>query len=204
MNETRSCLVIDAQPIVRIGIRNLLTPDYEMEELEDGREALDLLTSVGSFDVAIVEMRSAGTEGIPSGTATIRDLLRAQPALGVVALGGALERHAVRAALDAGAAAYVSKRSAPSSLRRAVDAASEQEAFIDPTAGLSGSDGGLTRRQQEVLQLFANGLSTGQAAQRLGLSEETIRTHAKASLSRIGARDRTHAVAIALRGSVIE
>lgn len=198
------CMVIDAQPLVRRGVRDLLIPDYEVEELPDGRGAVELLTSVGSFDVAIVEMRSADDRGCPSGTATIKDMLGAQPALGIVAHGGPVERHAVREALDAGAAAYVSKRSEPGALLQGVEAAAQQEAFIDPAAGSAPGNTGVTRRQRQVLQLFADGLSTEQAACRLGLSEETVRTHAKACLARLGARDRTHAVAIALRGSLID
>lgn len=198
------CMVIDAHPLVRLGVRKLLLPEYEVEELPDGRGAVELLTSVGNFGVAIVEMRSADDRGRPSGTATIKDLLGAQPALGVVAHGGPLERHAVREALDAGAVAYVSKRSAPSALLTAIEAASEQEPFIDPAAANAPVTIGVTRRQRQVLQLFADGLSTEDVARRLGLSEETVRTHAKASLARLGARDRTHAVAIALRGSLID
>lgn len=204
MNAPRACLVIDAHPVILLGIKSLLAPEYETEGVADGREALELMTSVGSFDVAVVEMRSTGQNGVPSGTATVRDLRAAQPALGIVALGGPLERHAARAAIDAGAGAYVSKRSSPKSLRSAIDAACEQEAFIDPDAGGASSGSGLTRRQREVLQLYADGLSTDEAAQRLGLSAETIRTHAKASLSRMGARDRAHAVALAMRGSLID
>jgi DNA-binding NarL/FixJ family response regulator len=203
MSTSRSCLVIDARPVVRLGIRSLLAPEFEVEEVPDGGEALRVLTSVGNFDVAIVEMRIAADGGIPSGTATIRKLRSAHPALGVVALGGPPERHAVREALGAGAAAYVSKHSATSSLLDAIRAAADQEGFVDPAAR-AGARAGLTRRQREVLQMFANGLSTADTARRLGLSEETVRTHAKASLSRIGARDRTHAVALAMRGSLIE
>jgi two-component system NarL family response regulator len=201
---SRVCLVIEAHPIVRIGIRSLLAPDWDTEELDNGAEAVELVTSVGNFDVAVVEMRSPGDDGYPSGTATIRGLVGAQPALGVVGLGGPLERHAAREALDAGATAYVSRRSAAHSLRAAVQAASDQQSFVDPAATSRSGGGMLTRRQRQVLQLFADGLSTEHAARRLGLSEETIRTHAKGAISRIGARDRAHAVAMAMRGSLIE
>ena len=202
MQTSRICLVIDAHPVVRNGIRSLIAPDFEVEELEHGRRVSDLLTSVGSFDVAVVEMRAA-TDGLPSGTATIRELLGTQPALGVVALGGPLERHAVREAIEAGATGYVSRLSSLETVADAIRAAAEQEPFIDPLAGRAQATT-LTPRQRQVLQLFADGLSTEQAASRLGLSEETVRTHAKASLARMDARDRTHAVAKALRLSLIE
>ncbi len=77
--------------------------------------------------------------------------------------------------------------------------------FIDPDVEAGGGERPrVTPRQRQILQMFANGLSTADAAKRLGLSTETVRTHAKASLSRLGARDRAHAVAIALRSSLID
>ena len=202
MQTTRMCLVIDGHPVMRSGIRSLVAPEFDVEELDDGRGASEILTSVGSFEVAVVEMRAA-SDGMPSGIATIRELLAAQPALGVVAFGRSPERQAVREALDAGAAAYVSKTSSISILGDAVRAAAEQESFIDPAVGQAATTT-LTPRQRQVLQHFADGLSTEQVAQRLSLSDETIRTHAKASLARMGARHRTHAVAKALRANLIE
>ncbi len=204
MSAERCCMIIDAHPVIRLGIRRVLEPDWEFEELPDGSDAVDLLASVARIEVAIVEMRSAGP-GSPSGPTTIRALLDAQPGLGVVAYGGRMERHAMVEALDAGAAAYVSKRSAAATMRSAVEAVVELESFIDPGIGRgASSDPAITRRQREILQLFADGLSPDDAAKRLGLSTETVRTHAKASLPRLGARDRAHAIAIALRGSLID
>ena len=56
-----------------------------------------------------------------------------------------------------------------------------------------GSRGKLTRRQREILQLLADGESTTVAARELGLSEETVKTHIKNALARLGAQNRTHA-----------
>ena len=86
-------------------------------------------------------------------------------------------------------------------LRAAVDAALAQESFVDPAVPPKGSRGKLTRRQRQILQLLANGESTTVAARELGLSEETVKTHTKNILARLSARNRTHAVAIALRES---
>lgn len=202
MQTTRLCLVVDGHPVVRNGIRALLAPEFEVEELSDGHGASELLASVGGIEVAVVELRAA-SNGTPSGIATIRELLGSQPALGIVALGRSPERQAVREALDAGASAYVSKGSTLEVIGDAVRAAVEQESFIDPAVGQATTTA-LTPRQRQVLQHFADGLSTEEVAKRLGLSDETIRTHAKASLARMGARDRTHAVAKALRANLIE
>jgi DNA-binding NarL/FixJ family response regulator len=206
MSAERCCMIIDARPLVRLGIRRELGPDWDFEEMSDGRGAIETLNSVGRIEVAIVEMRSAElAREAPSGTATIRDLLHHQPGLGVVAHGGRIERHAVSEAFDAGASAYVSKRSSGATMREAVNAVADFDSFIDPAVKPDGlGPQRITRRQREILQFFADGLSTDDAAGRLGLSPETIRTHAKACLGRLGARDRAHAVAIALRGSLID
>jgi DNA-binding NarL/FixJ family response regulator len=208
MSDERRCLVIDDHPVVRLGVRGLLANRYEVEEADDGRSALQLLTDVGDFDVAIVDIgRSLLDDGPPLwGTAAIRALRKAQPGLGIVAHGSRPEHHAAVEAMDAGATAYVAKSSPPEALSRAVDAAADAETFVDPAAGRGGDGNGLslTRRQRQILQMIADGHSTSAAAKRLGLSAETVRTHTKAVLSRLGASDRAHAVAIALRNSLID
>lgn len=202
MSTERSCMIIDTEPVVRAGIRLELGSGWSFEELPDGAEAEDALRSVG-FEVAIVEMCPAA-EGAPSGAATIRGLLEQQPGLGVVGHGGGVERHALAEALDAGASAYVSKRSPTATMREAVEAVTDFESFIDPAIDRRGpGKPPITRRQRQVLQLFADGLTSEQAAERLGLSSETVRTHAKAVLPRLGATDRAHAIAIALRAGLI-
>jgi two-component system, NarL family, response regulator len=199
-------MVIDALPTVRLGVREVLGGRYQVDEAEDGAAALELLTSIGSFDVAIVDLcRVTNGDGEEHlfGTAAIRALRKAQPDLGIVAHGPQAQHHAATEAIRSGATGYVVKSSPVEALHRAVEAAAESERFVDPAAGRSRRPA-LTRRQRQILQLYADGQSTAQVAKRLGLSAETIRTHTKAILSRLGARDRTHAVAIALRGSLIE
>jgi DNA-binding NarL/FixJ family response regulator len=207
VNEDRRCLVIDAQPTMRLGVREALGNRNDVEEAEDGSGALDLLTSVGDFDVAVVDLGRGNGNGNQElrGTGAIRALRKAQPNLGIVAHGPHPQKHAATEAMKAGATAYVVKSSPVEALSEAVDAAAESEHFVDPAAReRSRGRPGLTRRQREILQLYADGQSTARVATQLGLSAETIRTHTKATLARLGARDRAHAVAIALRSSLIE
>lgn len=206
VNDERRCLVVDDHPLVRLGVRELLEDRYEVDEAEDAEGALQLLTDVGDFDVAIVDTGRTGG-GRLSGTAAIRALLEARPGLGIVAHSERPERHVAAEAMRAGARAFVAKSSPARELSRAVEAAAESETFIDPAATppkRSGKAPALTKRQREILQLLADGNSTAQAAHALGLSEETVRTHTKATLARLDARDRAHAVAIALRSGLIE
>lgn len=202
MSAERSCMIIDAAPVVRAGIRLELGGGWSFEELPHGAEALEALSNVG-FEVAIIEMRPPAN-GAPSGAATIRALLEQQPGLAVIGHGGGVERHALAEALDAGASAYVSRRSPTATMRAAVDAVTDFESFIDPAIDRRGQGKApITRRQRQILQLFADGLTSAQAAEQLGLSSETVRTHAKAALPRLGATDRAHAVAVAMRAGLI-
>ncbi len=199
--------MVDGHPIVRLGVRRALQEEFEVQEATSREEAIDLVRDVGSFDVAVIDMRRVpqGVDGTTVGaTEAIRALLRSEPGLGIVAHGDRAERHLATAALQAGASAYISRTAATDLLQQAVRAALSQERFVDPAVPPRGGRGKLTKRQREILQLLANGESTTVAARELDLSEETIKTHTKNALARLEARNRTHAVAIALRESLIE
>jgi DNA-binding NarL/FixJ family response regulator len=198
--------VIDDHPLVRLGVRGVLGDDFEVHESVSREEALGLVRDIGDFDVTIVDMRwrqDSAEESI-SGPEAIRRLRRSSPGIGIVAHGERPERHIANVAIQAGASAYVSRTAEAADLRRAVAAAVAQESFVDPAVPPKGSRGKLTQRQREILQLLANGESTTVAARELDLSEETVKTHIKTALARLGARNRTHAVAIALRESLID
>jgi DNA-binding NarL/FixJ family response regulator len=200
------CLVVDDHPVVRIGVRRLLADDFEVEDAASHEEALELVRDVGNFDVAIVDVRppaNGGSRGI-SGRDTIGVIHRAEPSLGIVAYGDRAERHLATEAIQAGASAYVARGTDAEHLKEAVHAALEDKDFVDPAVPPKGSRGRLTHRQREILQKLADGDSTTHAARELDLSEETVKTHTKHILARLNARNRTHAVAIALRSSLIE
>lgn len=205
-SERPHCLVIDPHPLVRLGVREALVGDFEVDESTTRGEAVGLVRDVGSIDVAIVDLRRdpAGADGALHGEEAIRTLRRTAPGMGIVAHGERPERHLASASLQAGASAYVARTAATELMARAVQAALEQERFVDPAVPPSGSRGKLTRRQREILQLLADGGSTVVAARELGVSEETVKTHTKNILARLGARNRTHAVAIALRECLID
>ena len=204
MSDERRCLIIDGQPTLRMGVRGVLGDRYAIEEASDCSDALALLTALGGFDVAIVELTGRNGAGRLSGISAIRALHDARPGLGIVAYGARAERRAAGEAIDAGATSYVAKSSPLEALSQAVDSALRAERFVDPATGGSAAGPALTRRQREILQLLADGCSTVEAANRLGLSAETVRTHTKAALGRLEARDRAHAVAVALRSGLID
>jgi DNA-binding NarL/FixJ family response regulator len=205
-SERPICLVIDDHPLVRLAVRRVLEDDFEVHESPTREEAVALVQDIGDFDVALLDMRRRlnGSEQSIGGIEAIRSLHRTAPALGIVAHGERPERHNASTALQAGASAYIARTAGAEALRRAVEAAAAQEVFVDPDVPPKGSRGKLTRRQRQILQLLADGESTTVAARQLDLSEETVKTHTKNALARLGARNRTHAVSIALRESLID
>ncbi len=198
--------MIDHHPLVRLGVKGLLSERFEVHETASREEAIDLLRDIGDFDVAIIDMRYRQNGSGPSidPLVAIRDMRRSCPGLGIVAHGDRPHRHTASAALQAGASGYVARTAGPEALLGAVAAAAAQERFVDPAVPPKGSRGKLTQRQRQILQLLANGESTTVAARELDLSEETVKTHTRNTLARLGARNRTHAVAIALRESLID
>jgi DNA-binding NarL/FixJ family response regulator len=208
VSERPHCLVIDDHPLVRLGVRNALCEIFEVDEASSREEGVGLVRDLGSFDVAIVDMRwrldpSEETASI-GGHAAIRALRKVEPGLGIVAHGERADRYLANTALQAGASAYVARTAGADQLKRAAEAALALESFVDPEVPPPGSRGKLTRRQREILQRLADGESTIRAARELGLSEETVKTHMKNVTGRLGARNRTHAVAIALRECLIQ
>ncbi|HET8566611.1 MAG TPA: response regulator transcription factor [Solirubrobacterales bacterium] len=198
--------MIDGHPLVRLGIRETIASDYVVHEAPTRDDGIDLIRDIGDFDVAIVDMRwrRNGNGSAISGPEAIRLMHRSAPGLGIVAHGELPERHLVSAALQAGASAYVARTADLSKLRLAVDAAVSLERFVDPDVPPQGSRGKVTQRQRQILQLLADGESTTVAARELDLSEETVKTHTKNALARLGARNRAHAVAIAIRECLID
>src|SRR3712207_2367698 len=121
MNEDRRCLVIDGHPVVRLGVRRLLDDRYEVEEADDGRVALQMLTALGEFDVAIVELKPGenASRNSLTGMKAIRALRKAGPGPGIVAHGPRTENATAADALQAGATGYGCKSSPPEWLAEA-------------------------------------------------------------------------------------
>jgi DNA-binding NarL/FixJ family response regulator len=203
LSERPRCLVVDAQLLVRLGAERLLADRFEVEGASTRREAIELVEDVGGIDVALIDARPS-VNGDPSATDAISAMTRAEPSMGVVAIGEQPHRHLATAALQAGASAYVTRTADQEQLLRALEAALDSKSYLDPAIPARGSRGKITRRQREILQLLADGESTTRAARELDLSEETVKTHMKNIFARLEARNRAHAVAIGLREALID
>jgi DNA-binding NarL/FixJ family response regulator len=199
------CLVVDDHPVVRQGIRALLErelPDVEVSSVSSPEAAIEEVEP-GSADVVVIDLRRVSGE-IAETIRRLQETLRS-PIVVFTADGGS---RMLTEALKAGVKGYVRKDSPPEDLVRAIQAARNDEFYVDPALSssllLEEGERTLTARQREILQMLADGLHTEEVARKLELSTETVRTHTKRILSKLGAGTRTQAVAIGIRSGLIE
>lgn len=140
------------------------------------------------------------------GTDLIQQIHSQDPAAKIIVYTGSTDAEAHAGILSSGAHGLVLKGSDINKLFDALVAVAAGRRFVDPASGVR-RDGcrprRLTRRQGEILSLLADGLTGEQAARQLVLSPETVRTHVRNAMSRLGAETRVHAVTIAARSSEI-
>jgi DNA-binding NarL/FixJ family response regulator len=154
-------------------------------------------------DVVVIDLRRVGGD-VQNAVTQLQDKLQS-PIVVFTADGGP---RMLSEALKAGVKGYVRKDSPPEDLIRAIQAAHNGEFYVDPALSssllLEEGERTLTARQREILQMLADGMHTEEVARQLGLSTETVRTHTKRILSKLGAGTRTQAVAIGIRSGLIE
>jgi len=154
-------------------------------------------------DLAIIDVRLPDGSGID----LTRDLLLFYPDLRVILYTGETEAALATAALDAGARAYVLKAGAFDELLSAIAQVTAGGAYVDPridrVEAPAGAKPALSPREREVVSLMAEGLTAEGVGARLSVSVETVRTHVRNAIRKLGARNRVHAIALALeRGEV--
>jgi DNA-binding NarL/FixJ family response regulator len=203
---TLRVLVVDEHPVVRQGVRALLERGLDGAEVTDAPSLQSALDNIGTKqqpDVTIVDPWRAGGD-VESILSTLTSKF-GSPIVVFTADGGA---RLLSDALKAGVKGYVRKDSPGEDLVRAIQAARDGDFYVDPalssTIVLDDGDKTLSERQREILQMLADGMQTEAVAIKLGLSTETVRTHTKRILAKLGADTRTQAVAIGIRTGLIE
>lgn len=195
-------LIVDDHPVVRDGLRGMFAGEEDFEVVGDAANGREAVTRSQTFDpdVVLMDLRMPEVDGV----AAIRALAERGSRAHVLVLTTYDTDRDVLAAIDAGATGYLLKDTPRDELFRAVRAAARGEAVLAPSVAtqLVGrvrdpQPGGLTPREREILRLVADGASNQQAAQRLFISEATVKTHLLHTYEKLGVNDRAAAVAAA-------
>jgi DNA-binding NarL/FixJ family response regulator len=208
-------LIVDDHAVVREGLRAFLELQEDLEvvgEASDGAEALERAAALRP-EVILMDLVMPNLDGVRA----MRELRDRTPRSRVIVLTSFLDDERLLPAIQAGAAGYLLKDVEPSELARAIRAAHDGEAIIDPTAAArlvraiaEGSRATaqererLTRRERDVLELIARGRSNKRIAFELDISEKTVKTHVGHVLAKLGVSDRTQAALLAVREGLVE
>jgi DNA-binding NarL/FixJ family response regulator len=209
-------VVADDQDLVRSGLRLVLeTRGVEVvAEAADGRQAVEAVARTGA-DVVLMDVRMPVLDGI----AATRELTRrAVPTRVLVLTTYDLDEY-VYGALRAGAAGFLLKTTPPDRLVDGIAIVAAGDALLAPTltrrlieehirrpppsSGIPAEVRELTGREREVLVLMARGLTNGDIAERLYVTEATVKTHVNRILAKLGLRGRVQAVVLAYETGLV-
>ena len=191
-------ILADDHGIMREGLRALLEKQPGIEviaEAENGRTTVELSRELKP-DVVIIDIAMPDLNGIEA----TRQIVAESPGVKVIALSMHSDRKFVREMLSAGASGYMLKDSAFEELDKAISTVNDNQTYLSPgiadtvvkdylgkiVTDNSAASIALTKREREVLQLFAEGKTTKQIASLLFVSIKTIETHRKQIMDKLG------------------
>ena len=199
-------LSVDDHPLLREGVAALIGNQTDMEliaEASNGREALEQFRRHRP-DITLMDLQMPEMSGIDALSAIRREFPDARVIVLTTHAGDVL----VSRALKAGARAYLLKGLLRKELLETIRAVHLGQKRVSPEVAVEiaehASDDELTPREIDVLRLIAKGSANKIIAAELSLTEETVKSHIRNILSKLGANDRTHAVAIGLHRGIIQ
>jgi DNA-binding NarL/FixJ family response regulator len=201
-----SVLSVDDHPLLREGVATLIATQADMRlvaEASNGHEGVEAFRRHRP-DVTLMDLQMPRMSGIDAMIIIRSECPEARIIVLTTYAGDALARRA----LQAGAHAYVLKSLVRKDLLNTIRTVHAGQRRVDPEIAAQlaehTADDTLTPREIEVLAQIAAGNSNKRIADRLAITEETVKGHVRNILSKLGAGDRTHAVTSALRRGIIE
>lgn len=207
-------MIADDHSLIREGLKNLLELEGDIEvvaEAEDGMQCLDKLEYI-TPDVLLLDINMPKKNGLE----VLRVLKDRKSKVKVLVLTVHNETEYLMKAVDIGIDGYVLKDSESSELKKAIFAIVDGETYIQPSLipALNSKmiekdkDGAkidlLTRRELEVLKLLAVGMYNKEVAEKLDISERTVKNHVSNIFKKIEVTDRTQAAVFAIRNNLVE
>jgi len=212
-------LLVDDQPLLRTGFRMMLSAEPDLHvvgEAGDGAAAVDLARRLHP-DVILMDIRMPGMDGIEA-TRRLAGPGVADPIRVLMLTTFGLDEYVVEA-LRAGASGFLLKDSSPEDLIEAIHVIAAGEALLAPSvtrrlldrfasrlpalaATSNPALAELTERELEVLRLVAQGLSNAEIADRLVVSETTVKTHVAHVFAKLDLHDRVQAVILAYQAGL--
>jgi DNA-binding NarL/FixJ family response regulator len=199
-------LSVDDHPLLREGIAALIANQTDMQlvaEASNGREALELFREHRP-DITLMDLQMPDMSGIDA-MSSIRGEFPDARLIILTTHAGDVQ---VSRALKAGARAYLLKGSLRKELLETIRAvhAGQKRLSAEVAAEIAehATDNALTPREVDVLRLVAGGNANKEIAAKLSLTEETVKSHVRNILGKLGANDRTHAVTIGLKRGIID
>lgn len=209
MSERIRLLLVDDHPVVREGLRGMLSgqPDFVVVgEADDGNEGVALAAQLQP-DVVLMDLRMPGLDGVGA----IRQIVERKIPTHVLVLTTYDSDADIVRAIEAGATGYLLKDAPRQELFRAVRAAAKGESALAPAVAsrLLGrmrapAEEQLSEREVEVLQLVAKGNSNRLVGRALHISEATVKTHLVHIFGKLNVSDRTSAVTVALERGILQ
>ncbi|WP_230939737.1 response regulator [Burkholderia territorii] len=203
-------LIVDDHPVLRDGVATLLRQDHcGMVDIQasNADDAMRLLEQHSDLDVIVLDLKMSGMDGF----AAIAAIAQVRPELPIIVLSSSEDPHDVRAAFTHGALGYIPKSATAHTLLSAIKMVMNGEHYVppllleaqsahrDPPPAHEPDGPRLTLRQLDVLRLIAEGVPNKLIADRLGLSEKTVKAHITAIFKALHVRNRTQAAAAGQR-----
>jgi DNA-binding NarL/FixJ family response regulator len=209
-------LICDDQAIVTEGLSRILASDHELEVVAlayNGAEALALVPE-SKPDLILMDLKMPGMNGIIA----TRKIKEKYPQIFVLVLTTYDDDEWIFDAIRAGADGYLLKDTPPDELINAIKGTIEGKSFIDPSIGSKllsqitkesvisppPTTFNLSEREFDVLNLIAQGLTNADIAQKLYLTEGTVRNYTSEVFKKLGVSDRTQAAITAIRYGLVD